>query len=254
MNAPIAKEVLESTGNLVEVVVAQPKAYATSNIVEEANAMIVDSAFMFEECGEQLKLLTTMDREIEEQRKELVKPINESKEKIQAFFKKHSDPVQKAIAILKGKYSAYAQEQKRIADEEQRKANAEAEAERARLAAQAVKATQEAAAIIEDQQTTGIVTEEQAVKLVEVENKALELQTQAAMTVAPVLRSAPAKVAGISSRENWKFEVIDLSLVPREYLMIDEKKVSGVVKAMKAETKIAGIRAYPEAVLATRTK
>lgn len=60
------------------------------------------------------------------------------------------------------------------------------------------------------------------------------------------------KVAGVAVTTPWTWEVIDESLVPREYLMLDRKKISAVVKAMKADTRIAGIHVRPETGLRVR--
>jgi hypothetical protein len=60
----------------------------------------------------------------------------------------------------------------------------------------------------------------------------------------------PPKVAGLSFREEWKFEITDPNLIPREYLMVDESKLRKVVKALgKAASNIPGIRVYPEKVV-----
>ena len=61
-----------------------------------------------------------------------------------------------------------------------------------------------------------------------------------------------AGMAGVTTRNTWKYVVEDLSQVPREFLMLDEKKVTAVVKAMKGQTAIPGIRAFEEASIAVK--
>jgi len=51
---------------------------------------------------------------------------------------------------------------------------------------------------------------------------------------------------GRASVEKWSWEIVDESLVPREYLMLDEKKINKVVTAMKDKTNIPGIRVKKE--------
>lgn len=46
----------------------------------------------------------------------------------------------------------------------------------------------------------------------------------------------------------WDFRVIDLALIPREFLMLDTVKVGQVVRAMKKETNIPGIEAYSKKI------
>lgn len=74
----------------------------------------------------------------------------------------------------------------------------------------------------------------------------------APVVVAPVVVPRMETPAGISYREVWKFEVLDPNAVPREYLTIDEKKIGGVVRALKGETRIPGIRAWMEKSIAGR--
>ena len=61
---------------------------------------------------------------------------------------------------------------------------------------------------------------------------------------APIRPSGPPKIAGLSSRKRWTFEITDATKIPREYLVPDEKKIRKIVEAMGAETKIDGVRAY----------
>lgn len=74
----------------------------------------------------------------------------------------------------------------------------------------------------------------------------------APVMVAPVVLPPIATPAGISYRDVWKFEIVNPDLVPREYLTIDEKKIGGVVRALKGETKIQGVRIYSEKSVAGR--
>jgi galactokinase len=48
------------------------------------------------------------------------------------------------------------------------------------------------------------------------------------------------KVDGISSTETWAGEVVDASLIPREYLTPDLDKLRNVTKALKGELSIPG--------------
>lgn len=56
--------------------------------------------------------------------------------------------------------------------------------------------------------------------------------------------SAVPKVEGISFRTDWKWEVTDVSQVPREYMMVNEVAINGVVRAMKDKTNIPGVRVF----------
>lgn len=66
--------------------------------------------------------------------------------------------------------------------------------------------------------------------------------------VTPVKVETGVPNVGLKYRGSWKFRVIDPNLVPRAYLMLDEKKIGGVVRHMKDATNIPGIRAYEEKI------
>lgn len=71
--------------------------------------------------------------------------------------------------------------------------------------------------------------------------------------VAPVvLQKTVVKQEGISSRRNWKFRVVNESLIPREYLKVDDIKLGQIVRALKETTRIPGIEVYPEENVAVR--
>lgn len=54
------------------------------------------------------------------------------------------------------------------------------------------------------------------------------------------------KVEGVSYRTNYKYRIVDVSKIPAEYMIPDEKKIGGVVRAMKENTNIPGIEVYTE--------
>lgn len=59
-----------------------------------------------------------------------------------------------------------------------------------------------------------------------------------------------AKSDSASTRSKWTFEIVDAEAIPREYLMVDEKKIRGVVNAMKNATNIPGVRVWDEGTTA----
>lgn len=61
-----------------------------------------------------------------------------------------------------------------------------------------------------------------------------------------VLPSAVAKAKGVSSTQVWKFKITDASLIPREYLMVNEQALGQVVRALKDKACISGVQVYPE--------
>lgn len=65
------------------------------------------------------------------------------------------------------------------------------------------------------------------------------------------IESVP-KISGLSSREEWNFEIVDETLIPREFLMPDEKKIRAYVRAMRANANIPGIRVFKSEILVRR--
>lgn len=61
-----------------------------------------------------------------------------------------------------------------------------------------------------------------------------------------VIPRAVPKAAGVSSVQNWTFRITNADLIPREYMIPDEKAIRGVVKSMKSKANIPGIEVYPE--------
>lgn len=162
--------------------------------------------------------------------------------------------------------AAAAKERKRLA-EEQRKADARAAKERARieaereaaLAAQDAEAERRAAEQLEAQQRREQVEQERLhqerldaeAEQRERSARADTLEQRAAtVTAAPTIH-AP-KVKGVSTRQVWRFEIVDASKVPDQYKIIDEKSIGGVVRSLKERTNIPGVRVYPEDVVSAR--
>lgn len=52
--------------------------------------------------------------------------------------------------------------------------------------------------------------------------------------------------AGITPKTTWKAEVTDASLVPREFLVVDYKKLADMAVELKGAIEIEGVRFYPK--------
>jgi actin-related protein len=70
----------------------------------------------------------------------------------------------------------------------------------------------------------------------------------------PALITAPPKVEGVSFREEWTYEVVNAELIPREYLAVDDKKLAGVVRAMRGSCRIPGVRVFSRTVTSARSR
>ncbi len=147
-------------------------------------------------------------------------------------------PLIVAESWLNAKMTAYKQEQDRIRQaEEQRLRQIAIEEEMARRKAEEVRRMEEAVALEE----LG-ANEEAAQVMAEV------LQEAAApVIVTPPPPTIPkVEVKGMATATTWKFEIINESLIPRSFMTPDLVKIGGVVRSLKAETNIPGIRVYTD--------
>lgn len=213
--------------------------------IEIANSIKIDSPAMLEVAGEELRAVVAKKKELNDQRLSITRPIDTAKTNVMNLFKKPIEFLENAESILKRAIASYQTEQRQIAENTQRELDAAAAKEKARLAAEAKALEDEVAAL---EKSGGGDAE----MIAEVQSKAEELRFQAATTVPAVAVQESAKVTGISSRQNWKYEITDVALIPREYLMVNESAIGQVVKAMKENTSIPGIRAYNEGSIAVR--
>lgn len=76
--------------------------------------------------------------------------------------------------------------------------------------------------------------------------EAAEIES-APLVVAPVaVTPAPVKPAGLKTIVEWRWRLVDAAKVPDEFWLLDEAKISRLVKAMKGETRVPGIEVYDQ--------
>jgi hypothetical protein len=156
---------------------------------------------------------------------------------ITALRDKILKPLEAAKATAGQLMLAYSREQeaKRKAEEDRLRKEAE-DAERARLKKEAEDAALAEAQRLQDQ---GNTAEAEAVL-----SAPVVVDTSAVYVPPVVVQSSTPTVQNAGARENWDFEIVDVNLIPREFMVPDEKSIRGVVKARKSLTNISGIRAY----------
>lgn len=179
---------------------------------------------------------------------EMIKTIKAKRNQIVAFF---ADSKQKAYAAWKAvtaNESSFTdkldtlernlkkaignfdldQEAKRIAEQArlQKIADEQAAAERAKLARKAI--------ITRNPEKRAEIRE--------------EIKNVAAVEV--VVPVAPSKAVGERTRKTWKARVINESLVPREFLIVNEAALDAFARTTKGATNVAGVEFYEESILA----
>lgn len=185
---------------------------------EYAEARVITTVDDLKPATDDLSLIARLKKAMEDKRKEYVKPLNDHVKTINDAFKTLMEPIETADSITRGKILAFQLKQKLIR-EEQEKINT--------LRLEAAK---------KEMELKGEISE--SVNLVE------------------VIPEAPRRVStdtgSIGQRDHWTFEVLDITLVPAEYLILDSAKVGKVVRA--GLRTIPGIRIYNEPILAVNIR
>lgn len=170
-------------------------------------------------------------KRIEAFRKALVTPLNDAVDNINNIFKKIALPFQQNDALIKSKRDVYLTEQDRQAKEQQRILDEQYRKEQA---------------VLEEARR-----KEQEKLNKKAEKKGTEAVVLPPATVLPpppkveVKQTVHTDLGRSTVRKVPKFEVIEPSLVPREYLMPDEKKIGAMVRARLA-TSIPGVKIWEE--------
>jgi phosphoenolpyruvate carboxylase len=192
--------------------------------VEHVALVTVTDHATYAQAGEDLVALKQLEQCIKEHYDEDCATAHKLHKSLTSKRTAALTAVTTARAYLTAQRTAYQAEQERLRREAERAAQAAIQAEeQARALADA--------ALLEQQGQP-----ELAASVVE-----------AALTATPapiVIPSDLPKTDGVAIVERWDFEVLNARLVPAEYLMVDEKKVGAVVRAMKGETRIPGIRVF----------
>lgn len=184
-------------------------------LIEKAQAIEIKTKDDMLVASQDLSNIQYVLKSIEKKRKEFIDPLNESLRAINSSFKKISEPLEKAKAILNDKISIWhVAEQKRIAEENERIAKEEARRRK--------------------------IQEDHAAKGHEV-SKPVEM-----------VRPKPIenKIGSTYIRSDWVWELTNIAEVPREYLEIDTVKINTAVR--QGVRTIPGIRIYEVQKAVTR--
>lgn len=209
----------------VITVEVQEKAQETEVLAQSYENYAITTTENYAHSAEDLKKIKAKAKELDTMRKSLTKPLDESKKRIMAFFKKPLTLLGSAESAIKSAMINWQQEQEKIRlAEEKRLAEAQRkETERlARLAAAAEKRGDE--------------------------QKAEEFKGRSTVveSAVPTVVSKVQPISGINKVEVWKFRIVDATKIPREYMMPNEVSLGQIARATKGSVKIEGIEFYSE--------
>ncbi len=249
----------------------------TEDVVERANEtesklvaadhFVVENPAQYEDAATFLKNVTAQRKALEEERVNLKAGALETCRRIDAFFKTPRERLDRAIDSVKKVMIEYNDKQEAIAREERRKAEEAARKERERIQKEAAQqeerariACEKAEAKAAELEAEGRAAEAEAKREAAEEAEAKKQREadrkreMADQIVAIPVTPTAEKTSGISKPKTWDFEIEDENAIPREYLIVDEKAVRGVVKAMKGKTNIPGVRVFQRGGIRALTK
>ncbi len=231
--------------------------------IVKANNMTVTDNVTNQAATDYLRTLKKFQSEIKAELRPHIEQAHTLHKSLVSQEKRLLAPLQEAERAIKSKVSTFLVKMEEIRKEEQRKAREKAEAEERRIREAKEKQkreweAKEKARLEEAERLEAEGKAEEAQKAREAAEKAAEKaeereqQAAEAFVPAPVVDSKVEVQKGVSTKVNWKFEVVDEMKVPREYLCVDEKAIGQVVRALKDKANIPGVRIYPESGISVR--
>jgi len=186
---------------------------------KEGKSLVITDNPSYEVAGGFLKKIKQAQKNVDETRKGMTKPLDESKKKIMDLFR----PVETRIAEIEASVKRSLLEYQRIVDERIRLENE----------ARAKKDSEEMEQKAKDAEFFGDDS-------IDMEPSKLE---DMPVNVAPV-------VSGISTRLVWDFEIKEEGAITREYCSSDTKKIRAAVDFGVRE--IPGVRVFQKEIISAR--
>ncbi len=191
-----------------------------SRLLDYAEARVITTVEDVKLANDDLICISKLKKAMEGKKKEYLAPLKAQTEAIITTYSILMAPIFQATSVTKDKMLVYNTEQERIRQEQE-------EINRKR---------QEAADA--EMRLKGEITE--PVNLVE------------------VLPEAPKRVStdmGTSGMvDHWKYEVVDLAIIPREYLLVDSAMLNAIAKKHHDQKQVPGVRFYNEPIIAVRAR
>ena len=213
---------------------------------QKVTALAINSAEHYVQAAEELKIVAQKRKQAQERIDRLKKPAYKAYREVLELEKDVMAPYDAAERHLKNGIAAYRAEEERRRRAEERRLQQDAQK---RAEEEARKRTEEIAireAEIAEAQGDTITAEAILTSPREV---------IPAFVSAVVLPKEVPQVESISAAKNWKFRIVDESLIPRAYLLINEAAIGQVVRSLKSKAPevIPGIEVYSEDIIRVRT-
>jgi len=191
-------------------------------LLDFAHCRVIATAEDAELANDDLSLISKLKKAMENKRKSLLDPLKIKADDIRETYNYLMGPVLGADKITRDKMKAHNADQERI------------RAEQEMINALRLEAAQKEAAL----SGTGEIAE--SVNLVEV-------------MPAPK-KNVTTGLGSTGQRNDWKFEVVDESAIPREYLMVDTVMLNSIARGHHDKKPVAGIRFFNEPTIVNRPR
>lgn len=183
----------------------------------------IETAPQAEDVARLLARASAALKQCHEWRTDLTRPIDALKTIILSTANASTDQLSDEMARLKRETSEYLRREREAADRMRREVEAEQRAKEQKLRAEAERAA------LKGRQ--------------EVAAKKLE-QAEVVASSPPPMVIPPRPPQNVGTTENWRFEIVDAALIPREFLIPDEKLLAKLAKAMRERASVAGVRFF----------
>lgn len=210
-----------------------------ATIVREAETVVVTTDEQKTAAVNVLSAIARAKADAERARLGFVEPLKKYTAGVDKLFRETLAPLLQVDQALRGKVTAFDAEQRR------RAADAAAAEEAERLRSAALLREAEKAEATGDTTVAGALLEQ----AVTADTRATEAAQVAATPAPPKPFSTPFG-AKATTRTVIDFEVTDAAAIPREYLLLDERKVRADIAAGVRD--IAGLRIFPREALSVR--
>jgi len=200
-------------------------------VVAAAQSLVVNDATSYTQALELGKACSAKIKLVEDTLGPAKRKTYEAYREVLRLMQSFTDPLEAAKKLLSGLAYAW-----RKAEEERKRKEAEEARRLADKEAAAKRQAEEDARLAAAERLSNEGMKEQAEEM---------LETPIVVEVEEVAAPAPmVKVKGTSTQENWQFEIEDATRIPRLYMTPDLVKIGKLVKALKGETNIDGVRVF----------
>lgn len=203
---------------------------------------------------EAAKAVKSLQKRIEEKRKELVAPLNDRVKEINDRAKDVLVPLIDAEKYLKAQLVTYEEEQEKLRCDEMLKAEAERKQKEAELLAKQEAERAALVALVTDEvDASDVFGSDQESPVID---HAAELEKKQQIERAHIVMESRSRVYDIKKdsvknvRKQWKCEAEDIGLVPKEFLIITLNNAAVIAAARGGVTSIPGVKLWQETSIA----